>query len=105
MSNIKYEDLEIDGVVYKTTFSNKYINRKPWNVPDAGSVKTYIPGTIVDVHVKEQQQIKVGDLLCTLEAMKMRNKVLAPVAGIVAKIHVKKGDKLPKNTLMFQIEQ
>ncbi|MDR2130129.1 MAG: acetyl-CoA carboxylase biotin carboxyl carrier protein subunit [Odoribacteraceae bacterium] len=105
MSNIKYDKLEIDGVHYKTTFSKKFINRKPWTAPDPGAVVTYIPGTVVEVHAREGQAVTRGELLCVLDAMKMRNKVLAPADGHVVKIHVKKGDKLPKNTLMFEIEQ
>jgi biotin carboxyl carrier protein len=103
-NNVKYDKLEIDGVSYKTTFPRKFLDRKQRVIPGAGTVSTYIPGTVVEVHAREGQKVKSGELLCILEAMKMRNKVLAPVDGIVAKIHVKQGDKVPKNTLMFEIE-
>jgi biotin carboxyl carrier protein len=104
MSNTKHDKLEIDGVQYKTTYTRKFINRKRWVAPDPGAVSTYIPGTIVEMHAREGQPVAAGDLLCILEAMKMRNKVLAPVSGTIMKIHVKKGDKLPKSTLMFEIK-
>jgi pyruvate carboxylase subunit B len=103
MSNTKHDKLEIDGVVYKTTLSPKFARRKPWTPPDPGAVTTFIPGTVVEMHAREGEHVKVGELLCVLDAMKMRNKVLAPVAGTVIKVHVKKGDRLPKNTLMFEI--
>ncbi|MDR1274115.1 MAG: acetyl-CoA carboxylase biotin carboxyl carrier protein subunit [Odoribacteraceae bacterium] len=102
--NEKYDELEIDGVSYKTTFPRKFLERKQRAIPAAGAVSTYIPGTIVEVLAREGQEVKGGELLCILEAMKMRNKVLAPVDGIVARVHVKRGDKVPKNTLMFEIE-
>ncbi|MDR0544804.1 MAG: acetyl-CoA carboxylase biotin carboxyl carrier protein subunit [Odoribacteraceae bacterium] len=104
MDNAKYDKLEIDGVFYKTTFPEKFINRKPWSAPEPGAVATYIPGTIVEVHAREGQQVKRGELLCTLDAMKMRNRVVAPLDGVIAKVLVKKGDKIPRNTLMFEIK-
>jgi len=104
MSTTKYDLLEIDGLKYKTQFTEKFINRKKWVTPNPGSVITYIPGSIIDLYVQEGQEVKAGDLLCLLEAMKMHNKILAPISGTITKIHVKKGDKLPKDALMFEIK-
>ena len=104
MSTQKYDLLEIDGLQYKTQFTEKFINRKKWEKPDPGIVTTYIPGSILEMYVKEGQEVKAGDLLCLLEAMKMHNKVLAPISGTVVKIHVNKGDKVPKDALMIEIK-
>lgn len=103
-NNIKYDKLEIDGLKYKTHFTTKFANRKKWEKPDPGAVINFIPGTIISINVKEGDEVNEGDVLCILEAMKMRNKMLAPIQGKVSGIHVKKGDKLPKNTLMFEIK-
>ena len=100
MSTPKYDSLEIDGLKYKTQLTDKFIHRKQWEKPDPGAVITYIPGSIIDLYVKEGQEVKAGDLLCLLEAMKMHNKIQAPISGTVTKIHVNKGDKLPKDALM-----
>ncbi len=104
MSTPKYDLLEIDGLKYKTQFTEKFMNRKTWEKPDPGAVTTYIPGSILEMYVKEGQEVKAGDLLCLLQAMKMHNKILAPISGIVAKIHVNKGDKVPKDALMIEIK-
>lgn len=100
---VKYDKLEIDGLEYNTHFTTKFNNRKKWAAPDPGAVSTFIPGTIVSMNVKEGDSVREGDLLCILEAMKMRNKVLAPVSGTITAIHVATGSKLPKNALMFEI--
>lgn len=104
MSTTKFDLLEIDGLQYKTHFTDKFINRKTWEKPDPGAVSTIIPGSIIDLYVEEGQEVEAGDLLCLLEAMKMHNKVLAPISGTIVKILVKKGDKVPKDALMFEIK-
>ena len=68
MSTPKYDSLEIDGLKYKTQLTDKFIHRKQWEKPDPGAVITYIPGSIIDLYVKEGQEVKAGDLLCLLEA-------------------------------------
>ena len=50
-----------------------------------------MPGTILEVRVSNGQAVKEGDVLFILEAMKMENEILAPVAGKVAAVSVAKG--------------
>jgi biotin carboxyl carrier protein len=54
--------------------------------------------------VKEGQEVEEGELLLIQEAMKMLNRILAPVAGVVKEIYVKEGDKIGKSHLMLKIE-
>lgn len=49
-------------------------------------------GTITGVKVSAGQQIKQGDLLVTLEAMKMENEIFAPFDGTVTQVAVKAND-------------
>ncbi len=55
------------------------------------SVNSPMPGNILRVEVKEGEQIKAGQLLVVLEAMKMENEILAPHDGTVAQVVVSKG--------------
>jgi len=54
-------------------------------------VNSPMPGNILRVEVKEGEQIKAGQLLVVLEAMKMENEILAPHDGTVAQVVVSKG--------------
>lgn len=54
-------------------------------------VPSPLSGTVIDIHVKEGQAVKEGDLLITLEAMKMNTPINAPHAGTVRAITVQKG--------------
>ena len=71
---------------------------------DKKNLAAFIPGTIVDVKVKAGQQVKQGDILVILDAMKMHNRILSPLNTTVKEINVKKGDKVPKGFVMVVLE-
>ena len=52
------------------------------------NVEVPITGTIIEVNVKEGDEVKEGDTICLLESMKMENPILAPVSGTVTKVGV-----------------
>ena len=51
-----------------------------------------------------KQAVEAGQLLLIHEAMKMQNRVVAPISGVVVELNVKEGDKITKNHLMVKIE-
>ena len=53
-----------------------------------------LPGVIIEISVKEGQQVKQGQKVVVLEAMKMENEIPAPKDGTITEIHVHKGDTL-----------
>ena len=53
------------------------------------TIEVPITGKIISVDVKVGQAIKEGDLICTLESMKMENPILSPVDGTISDIRVK----------------
>lgn len=63
-----------------------------------------MPGRIVSIDVKVGDQVKKGQGLLVLEAMKMQNEVAAPVEGLVKVINVKPGQTVDANTVMVEIE-
>lgn len=67
-------------------------------------VKAPMPGLILDVNIKEGDEVKEGDYLLVLEAMKMENTLTAPRDGVVKSITVKKGQTVDKNQLLIEME-
>lgn len=57
----------------------------------AGTVKAPMPGTILSIKVSNGQQVKVGDVLLILEAMKMENEICATANGTVTQVRVQAG--------------
>lgn len=60
----------------------------------SGSVKSPLPGVILEVNVKVGDEIKTGQKLFVLEAMKMENVINADRDGKVVDIKVKQGDSV-----------
>jgi len=53
------------------------------------NIEVPITGKIIAVNVKVGDKVKEGDVICTLESMKMENPILASVDGTVIEINVK----------------
>ena len=66
------------------------------------SIKAPMPGLIMEIKVKPGDEVKKGDQLLILEAMKMENIIKSPGEGVVKAINVKKGDGVEKNQVMIQ---
>ena len=61
-----------------------------------------MPGMIIDLRVKAGDQVKAGDPLLVLEAMKMENIIKAPGEGTVKQVKIKKGDTVEKNQVLIE---
>jgi len=67
-------------------------------------IKAPMPGLVLKIMVAEGAEVKKGDNLIVLEAMKMENILKSTTDGIVKKIHVAKGDKIEKNAVLLQFQ-
>jgi glutaconyl-CoA/methylmalonyl-CoA decarboxylase subunit gamma len=65
-------------------------------------VKAPIPGTIISISVAEGEQVKHGQELCILEAMKMKNAIRSGRDGKIAKILVKEGDSVQHSQVLME---
>jgi len=100
----RFSSLNVDGVKYKTYLSEKFKTRKKYEDKDPNKILAFIPGTIVEIMTKKGRKVNEGDILLILEAMKMRNTVVAPHDGAVKRLAVKVGQIVAKNQLMIEME-
>ena len=69
-----------------------------------GEVKTSMTGKVTKVFVAEGDQVKKGQPLVILEAMKMENEFKAPKDGVVKAVKVKEGDVVNTGAVLVVIE-
>ena len=62
-----------------------------------------MPGKVIKVNVKEGDDVKEGDVLCVVEAMKMENNIKAMTAAKVAKVFVGEGDKVDVKNILIEL--
>lgn len=67
-------------------------------------LKAPMPGLILDIPVSVGSEVKKGDKLLVLEAMKMENVIKAPANVKIASVKVKVGDNVEKNQLLISFE-
>ncbi|MFO7853372.1 MAG: acetyl-CoA carboxylase biotin carboxyl carrier protein subunit [Bacteroidota bacterium] len=94
--------LNINHSEYKTRLNEKFKNREPYKPSDKSKLLSFIPGTIIDVMVKEGDKVKKGDEVLVLEAMKMKNRIKSPVSGRVERININVNDKVPKGKVLVE---
>jgi acetyl/propionyl-CoA carboxylase alpha subunit len=68
------------------------------------NIKAPMPGLVLDVMVEPGQEIKEGDNIVVLEAMKMENVLKATGEATVKSIEVKKGQAIEKNQVIVEFE-
>jgi propionyl-CoA carboxylase alpha chain len=63
-----------------------------------------MPGLVTALSVTEGQEVKAGEPLAVVEAMKMENVLSAERDGVIAKILVKKGDSLARDDVILEFK-
>jgi pyruvate carboxylase subunit B len=69
-----------------------------------GDVASPMPGRVVKVLVAKGDKVKAGDPVLIIEAMKMENRVPAPVAGTVAALYINEGEDVKTDETLIQLE-
>ena len=100
----EYVDFVVTARKYKPLLTEKYKNRKMWHKPFVGDVISTLPGTVVKIYVEKGQEVEAGQLLLIHQAMKMYNRIVAPVSGVITELDVTEGDKIAKDHLMVKIQ-
>jgi len=71
----------------------------------SAAVKAPLTGQIIEVRVEEGQEVKAGDVLTILTAMKMENVITAQGPAKVSKIHIAAGDQVTSGQVMIEFEE
>lgn len=86
---------ELDQTIRKLGLKKNQIHSE-------NTVKSPMPGLIVEIKVEEGQTVNKGDVLLILEAMKMENTIKSSVDGVVKEIAVAEKQSVEKNQLLIR---
>ena len=67
-------------------------------------IKAPMPGKIIDVLVREGSSVLRGEPVVILEAMKMQNEIMSPVAGTIVKVSARPNTNVMKDDLLVEIK-
>lgn len=103
--------LSINGNRYQVKIENQLdvlISKMGLSLGNASvedEIHAPMPGLILEVNVSEGNEVKKGDFLCVLEAMKMENTLTAPRDGVVKSVNIVKGETVDKGKLLIEFEK
>lgn len=99
--------VSVNGNKYQLNVKDKYdellksLGLDNMKLNKVNEIKAPMPGLVLDIRVSEGSEVKKGDPILVLEAMKMENILKSPTDGIVKKINVKKGVAVEKNQVLI----
>jgi len=106
----KIAEVKVNGHSYHLTMEDQFDQLlKQLGMDNLASnkilqIKAPMPGLVLNVLVTAGAQVKKGDSLLILEAMKMENMIKSPTDGVIKKIEIKQGDKVEKNQILINFE-
>lgn len=100
----KFSEIELESGVFETRVTRKFQRRKPYEKHDPRVIKALIPGVVAVIETSVGRAVRQGDTLMILEAMKMLNRIKAPIDGAIKAIRVAPGEKVSKGQVLIEIE-
>ena len=102
-------DVEVDGDIFNVKILPTGIDIGPKEEKNdckdkEGAVLSSMQGMVIRLTVEVGDEVKAGDTICVVEAMKMENDVQSEVDGVVEEIFVSDGDELKKDDCIMVIK-
>ncbi|HVS92297.1 MAG TPA: biotin/lipoyl-containing protein [Mucilaginibacter sp.] len=104
----KTAEIKINGHTYAVTAKDQYdillekLGLSDLNHLKISNIKAPMPGLVLKVFITPGSEVKKGDNLFILEAMKMENIIKSPADATVRFVKIKPGDKVEKNQVLIE---
>lgn len=109
-SNSKSQNIEINGENFKLTINDELdqmLDKMGFSAvagKQLKEIKAPMPGLVLEINVQEGQEVKEGDKILILVAMKMENSILIHADATIKKIVVKAGQAVEKGQTLVELE-
>lgn len=103
----KNAEIKVNNTIYSVAAKDQFdilldkLGLSSLNASKISEIKAPMPGMVLKVFVKEGMEIKKGDNLFILEAMKMENIIKAQADVFVKTVKIKPGDKVEKGQILM----
>jgi biotin carboxyl carrier protein len=103
----KTAEIKVGNNIYTITAKDQFdilldqLGLSNLNAAKVSDIKAPMPGLVLKVFVNEGMEIKKGDNLFILEAMKMENIIKAPADATIKTVKIKSGDKVEKGQVLL----
>ncbi|RYZ95678.1 MAG: acetyl-CoA carboxylase biotin carboxyl carrier protein subunit [Sphingobacteriaceae bacterium] len=104
----KTAEIKVGNNIYSLTAKDQFdvlldkLGLSDMNTVKVSEIKAPMPGLVLKVFVTEGSEVKKGDNLFVLEAMKMENIIKSPADVQVKTVKIKPGDKVEKGQILMQ---
>jgi biotin carboxyl carrier protein len=102
--------IDIEGETFTVAIKDQLdqlVEQMGWNAAASKKIKDIkapMPGLVLEVSVTEGQEVKDGDRIAILEAMKMENSLIVHVNATIKKVLVKAGQAVEKGQVLVELE-
>ncbi|MGY8952778.1 MAG: acetyl-CoA carboxylase biotin carboxyl carrier protein subunit [Flavobacteriales bacterium] len=103
--------IKVNNNIYNLQAKDKYdllleqLGMEAFSEEVVDDLKAPMPGLVLGIKVVSGQEVKKGNLLLVLEAMKMENNIKSPVDGVIKSIEIEKGEAVEKNQILIVFEK
>jgi biotin carboxyl carrier protein len=103
----KMARIKVNGNIYTIAAQDQFdilldqLGLNSLNAAKVSEIKAPMPGMVLKLLVKEGAEVKKGDNLFVLEAMKMENIIKSPADVVIKKVKIKPGDKVEKGQVLL----
>lgn len=104
----KTAEIKVNNNTYTITAKDQFdllldkLGLSSLNSTKVSEIKAPMPGMVLKIFTAEGDEVKKGDNLFVLEAMKMENIIKSPADVIIKKIKIKAGDKVEKGQILIE---
>ena len=94
----------LDGRAYSVENASSPSSGTAPHADDTGTLASPMPATVVDVRVAAGDRVSRGDVLVTVEAMKMELPIVAPRDATVTAVRCARGDLVQAGAPLVELE-